>query len=86
MDEKPLFVIRFSTQSRATNYMYKLIQTLDDAVIFADHTEKYVELPDRILYFWDRLRDDGIQFVKEYDEREFNQLLSELLTIKKGDS
>lgn len=78
MEEKPLYVLRFATQDRATKYLNKLVQQFDEHILYTDMTEKCVEFDNEAYYFWDRLRDDGIQFVAEYDERDFQKIIKEL--------
>lgn len=79
MDDKALFVFRFITQDRATKYLNKFAQQFDEQVLYTDMTDKCVEFDDAAYYFWDMLRDDGIQFDAEYEERDFHRIVAEMM-------
>ena len=79
MEDKYYYVFRFITQDRATKYLNKVVNQFEDKVIYTDMAEKSIEFDDAIYYFWDMLRDDGIQFDAEYDEKEFHKVMSDLL-------
>lgn len=79
MEEKATYVFRFLTQDRATNYLNKVVQQFDEYILYTDMTDKSIEFDDEVYYFWDMLRDDGMQFDKEYDEKDFHKVVSELM-------
>ena len=79
MEDKDYFVFRFTTQERATNYLNKVVKQFDDYILYTDMTDKSVEFDDSIYFFWDMIRDDGIEFQKEYDEKDFHKVVGELM-------
>lgn len=79
MENKYLYVFRFFSQGRATNYLNKVATQFESNIEYIDMKEKYVEFEDALYYFWDMLRDDGIQFDAEYDEKDFHKIVSDLM-------
>ena len=79
MEDKDYFVFRFTTQERATNYLNKVVKQFDDYILYTDMTDKSVEFDDSIYFFWDMIRDDGIEFQEEYDEKDFHKVVGELM-------
>lgn len=79
MEDKYLYCFRFFSQERATNYLNKVAKQFADDIEYIDMKEKYVEFDNALYYFWDMLRDDGIQFDKEYDEKDFHKIVSDLM-------
>ena len=79
MEEKALYVFRFITQDRATKYLNKVVQQFGEHILYTDMTDKSVEFNDKVFYFWDMLRDDGIQFDAEYDEKDFHKVIGNLM-------
>ena len=79
MEDKNYFVFRFTTQERATNYLNKVVKQFDDYILYTDMTDKSVEFDDSIYFFWEMIRDDGIEFQEEYDEKDFHKVVGELM-------
>ena len=61
------------------NYLNKVVKQFDDYILYTDMLDKSVEFDDAVYYFWDMIRDDGIPFEAEYDEKEFHKVISDLL-------
>ena len=79
MEDKYLYVFRFFSQERATNYLNKIAKQFESNIEYIDMKEKYVEFEDALYYFWDMLRDDGVQFDAEYGEKDFHKIVGELM-------